>query len=265
MDKFKVFDSHFHIIDRRFPLIENQGFLPGQFTRDDYLAATEHFHLAGGAIVSGSFQGLDQSYLEAALKAFGPRFVGVTQLPDSFSDQEICRLNRLGVRGIRFNAKRGGSASLDNLERLARRIYAIAGWHVELYIDSAELSQLYHLLITLPAVSIAHLGLSEKGFPILLRLAEKGVVIKATGFSRVDFDVSTALKRLVAVNPDTLIFGTDLPSTRAPVAYSAADLQLVISTLGPTLAGKVLYDNAVNFYRPAISHDEQSDTYSLPL
>ena len=35
----------------------------------------------GGAVVSGSFQGFDQSYLLDALDQLGPSFVGVTQLP----------------------------------------------------------------------------------------------------------------------------------------------------------------------------------------
>ena len=35
-----VFDTHFHIIDPRFPVMENQGFLPPVFTVDDYRART---------------------------------------------------------------------------------------------------------------------------------------------------------------------------------------------------------------------------------
>jgi predicted TIM-barrel fold metal-dependent hydrolase len=83
----------------------------------------------------------------------------------------------------------------------------------------------------------------------LLKLAEKGVYIKATGFSRVDFNVPQALRKLYSANPDVLIFGTDLPSTRAPVPYSEADYRLVADTLGDA-AGKIFYDNAVRFYRP---------------
>ena len=42
------------------------------------------------------------------------------------------------------------------------------------------------MLVSLPAVSIDHLGLSKAGFPTLLRLAEKDVRVKAAGFGRVD-------------------------------------------------------------------------------
>jgi len=251
-----VFDSHFHIIDRRFPLVENQGFLPGDFTCGDYLERTRHINLAGGAIVSGSFQALDQSYLEDALATLGPRFVGVTQLPASVSDDELLRLNGIGVRAVRFNIKRGGSEKVEHLDRMARRVYELAGWHVELYVDSRELPDLSSTLIGLPAVSIDHLGLSKEGFPALLSLVERGVRVKATGFGRVDFDVASALREICSANPDALMFGTDLPSTRAPRPYRDEDLRLVLDALGPDLARKVLCRNAIDFYRPASGHCE---------
>ncbi|MEQ9365853.1 MAG: hypothetical protein RIF32_16540, partial [Leptospirales bacterium] len=68
----RIFDSHLHIIDPRFPLIANQGYLPGYFTTLDYhsqaadLKQSTGDNIVGGAIVSGSFQAFDQSYLEAA-------------------------------------------------------------------------------------------------------------------------------------------------------------------------------------------------------
>lgn len=246
----KVFDSHFHIIDARFPLVPNQGYLPDNFTCDDYLRAASSFNLAGGAVVSGSFQAFDQGYLLAALEQLGPAFVGVTQLPATVADAEIRRLDAAGVRAVRFNLKRGGSEGVDKLESFARRVHAIAGWHAELYVDSRDLAGLFDTLAALPAVSIDHLGLAKEGFPTLLRLAERGVRVKATGFGRVDFDVKEALRDLCAANPGALLFGTDLPSTRAPRPYSDDDLLLVFDVLGEDLARKLLYDNAVAFYRP---------------
>ncbi len=250
INKYKIFDSHFHIIDKNFPLVPNQGFVPDSFSRTDYFTRLEGYDLAGGAVVSASFQELDQSYLLAALEALGPDFVGVTQLPKTASDEEIIKLDQAGVRGVRFNLKRGGSEGVENLEKFARRIYEIAGWHVELYVDSKELPALFNNLISLPLVSIAHLGLSGAGFPTLLKLVEKGVKVKATGFSRVDFDVKKALKEIVSINPEALFFGTDLPSTRAPRPYSDNDFILIVEAVGEVVAKNVFYNNAFNFYRP---------------
>ena len=244
----KIFDAHLHIIDPRFPLIPNNGYLPEAFTCDDYLGRMKGYHLAGGAVVSGSFQGFDQSYLLDALKKLGPTFCGVTQIPAETADEEILRLSKGGVRAIRFNLKRGGSEDVRHLDRLARRVHELAGWHTELYIDSRELDGLFDILAALPAVSIDHLGLSAAGFKTLLRLVELGAHVKATGFGRVDFDVPGVLREIYAVNPDALMFGTDLPSTRAPRPYRDEDRVLVIETLGEEAAAKVLYENALNFY-----------------
>ena len=245
-----LFDSHFHIIDSRFPLVPNEGYLPPEFSCADYLTRMQEYDLAGGAIVSGSFQAFDQNYLVAALAELGPGFVGVTQVPSSVSDAELLELDRAGVRAVRFNLKRGGSEGVDKLEWMARRVHELVNWHVELYVDSRDLPGLFETLVALPAVSIDHLGLSAGGFPILLRLAERGVRVKATGFSRVDFDVKRALRELYSANPAALMFGTDLPSTRAPRPYSNEDALLVAEALGEEGARQVLYENALAFYHP---------------
>jgi predicted TIM-barrel fold metal-dependent hydrolase len=248
--KQKYFDCHFHIIDKNFPVVPNQGFMPDAFTSEDYLDRVKDIDLCGGAVVSGSFQELDQSYLYHALKVLGPTFVGVTQVPQSITDRELQELNNAGVRAVRFNVKRGGSEDIKHLENFARRVHQLVGWHTELYIDSTDAAGLFETLVSLPAVSIDHIGLSKAGFPTLLKLAEKGVHVKATGFGRVDFDVGAALKELYAANPKALMFGTDLPSTRAPRPYLDSDYTLVLETLGDEKAANVFYKNAVEFYRP---------------
>ena len=250
LTKFSLFDSHMHIIDNRFPLVANNGYLPEEFNHQDYLERMSPYKLSGGVIVSGSFQAFDQSYLTEALSNLGESFVGVTQLPASISDNEIQRLNSLGVRAIRFNLKRGGSEIITHLSSMASRVHEIANWHVELYVDSEELEELYTTLLNLPAVSIDHLGLSKSGFKLLMKLAEKGVKVKATGFSRVDFQVTTALKELYSINPSSLMFGSDLPSTRAPTPFSDNDFMLVAETLGEDAAIKVFSENAIEFYKP---------------
>lgn len=247
---FKIFDTHFHIIDSRFPLTPNQGYLPPEYDLKTYLAAAKPLGVVGGAVVSGSFQMFDQTYLIAALEELGACYVGVTQLPANVTDDELMRLDAAGVRAVRFNIRRGGSAEVQDLARMAQRVYELARWHVELYVDSKDLSGFFGTLIKLPKVSIDHLGLSRAGMPTLLKLAERGVQVKATGFGRVDFDVAQALRDITRANPASLVFGTDLPSTRAPRPFQESDIALVADALGGALAQKVFYDNAVAFYRP---------------
>ncbi len=248
MHTLKLFDSHLHIIDPRFPLIANHGYLPPTFTSHDYLHSMQAYNLQGGAIVSGSFQGFDQTYLLDALQTLGTGFVGVTQLPANVSDAELLHLHQAGVRAIRFNLKRGGSEEVTQLDYFARRVHELVGWHAELYVDSGELDTLYPTLVALPAVSIDHLGLTKAGFKTLLKLVESGVHVKATGFGRVDFDALTTMQAIMAINPDALMFGTDLPSTRAPRPYSRADYQLILDNFDTEAVRKIFHDNAYRFY-----------------
>lgn len=249
MDRPTLFDAHFHVIDDKFPLVPNHGFLPDRFTVGQYLQRMKAYELCGGAVVSGSFQAFDQTYLIDALTRLGPSFVGVTQLAVDVTDDEILRLDKYGVRGLRFNLRRGGSEGIAQLHRMACRVHELAGWHVELYVDSVDLSELYGILKKLPALCIDHLGLSSSGKPTILRLMEQGVMVKASGFGRVEFAVATALREFIHANPEALMFGTDLPSTRAPRPYTDNDCELVMDTLGEEKAAQVLYRNAVKFYK----------------
>ena len=205
--------------------------------------------MRGGAVVSGSFQAFDQGYLVDALAQLGPGFAGVTQLPVEVEDQEIDRLHAAGVRAVRFNVARGGSAALDDLEHLAQRVHDRAGWHAELYIDARTIDDdLARRIAALPAVSIDHLGMHEDGLPQLLRLVEQGVKVKATGFGRIDMDPARTLAAIVDVDPTALMVGTDLPSTRARRPFRPEDLALIRDTLPTEHQSAVFWQNAAEFY-----------------
>lgn len=244
----RIFDAHFHIIDFDFPIHENQGYTPPSYVVEDYQHETEALNVLGGAIVSGSFQGFDQAYLLKALQQMGPTFCGVTQLPYTTTDEEIIRLDQAGVSALRFNIKRGGSEDLSHLDHLARRVYDLVGWHSELYMDARELSEVAAILERLPAVSMDHLGLSEAGLSHLLKLVDKGMRVKATGFGRVELNIEQALRSIYDVNPDALMFGTDLPSTRARRPFEVADIALIQHLFDDQAVDKILFTNAMNWY-----------------
>ncbi len=246
-----IFDAHLHIIAPGFDLIPNQGYTPPWFPADDYLAIARPLGVFGGAVVSGSFQGYDQTYLRDALSRLGPSFVGVTQLPRDVPDATILELAGCGVRAVRFNLRRGCSESMEAMEAMARRVFELAHWHIEIYADAQELAPLLPMLNSLPQIVIDHLGLSPEGLPTLSKLVEHGAKVKATGFGRVTLDVAGAVKAIASVNPEALVFGTDLPSTRAQRPFSPADIELIQNELGPELARRVFYENAIALYRPA--------------
>lgn len=245
----RLFDSHCHIIDPRFPLVVNQGYLPPPYPLEAYRAETRPLGVVAGAVVSGSFQAHDQSYLLDALARLGPGWVGVTQIPPDLPDADIVRLADAGVRALRFNILRGEAADLEALLPLARRAHAVAGWHAELYVDAATLRPHIDRLARLPRLVIDHLGMSAAGLPVVRALAEAGAFVKATGFGRVTVDVPTALEQVARANPGALVFGTDLPSTRARRPFDPADIALIDRVLGAPIAERVFWTNPAALYR----------------
>ena len=245
-----VFDAHFHVVDPNFPLTANHGYLPDPFTVTDYRRSVDSLGIFGGAVVSGSFQGFGQQYLLSALKALGPGYVGVTQLPVDVPPDRIRQLDAAGVRAVRFNLYRGGSASVGELDTLARRVHEVAGWHSELYVDAADLPDLASTLRALPQISIDHLAMSDDNTGTLLDLVAGGVVVKATGFGRIHHaDPDALMAQIVDVNPAGLLFGTDLPSTRARSPFQPGDLLRVAAAVGDDHVSDVLSHNARRLYR----------------
>lgn len=245
-----LFDAHFHIVDPRFPLVPNNGYLPDPFTAADYRKRVAALNIGGGAVVSGSFQAFDQTYLKDALTQLGPEFVGVTQIPADAGDDVITALDAAGVRAVRFNLYRGGSATLADVDTLARRVHDIAGWHSEFYLDARDLADLEPTLAALPQISVDHLTMSDDASGALLRLVESGTVVKATGFGRINVaDPDALMRAIVSVNPAALVFGSDLPSTRAAIPFQDSDIDRIANAVGTQHTDAVLGGNARTLYR----------------
>jgi len=253
------FDAHFHVLDPRFPMQRNLHYLPAPFTVAGYvhtagqLLGVARFHASGGVVVSGSFQGTDQEYLLSTLEELGPRYVGVTMLPPDVPDSDLKRLDAAGVRGLRLNlVRRVHTGDLSEHLDLVRRARSLVGWHAELYVRSVDLPPLRDLLPSPEMIVFDHLGLTTAGLPTLLALAAEGARVKATGFSRGDLVVESALLAVHKANPGSLMAGTDLPGTRAPRAVTAADMELLRRLFSPDDLARVTYRNAVELYRPSV-------------
>jgi predicted TIM-barrel fold metal-dependent hydrolase len=245
----RLFDSHCHIIDHRFPIVPNQGYTPPNFPLEDYLKQVKPLGVVAGAVVSGSFQANDQTYLIDTLPKLGTGWVGVTQIPNDYPDAEIAKLGAIGIRAVRFNVFRGRIDSVDEIAALSTRAHAVAGWHSEIYADAAALKPHVGKLTKLPQFCIDHLGMTEEGLPVLLDLVDAGWKVKATGFGRVKMGVPKVLEAVAKKSPNALVFGTDIPSTRAQRPFLASDIDLIEKVLGPELAKKAFWDNPLALYR----------------
>ena len=100
-------------------------------------------------------------------------------------------------------------------------------------------------------MSADRLGMTAAWVPVLLDLVSAGAKVKATGFGRVTMDVAPVLEQIAARDPAALMFGSDMPSTRAKRPFEAGDIAPLRRVLGPDLARRALWDNARAFYRMA--------------
>jgi predicted TIM-barrel fold metal-dependent hydrolase len=143
------------------------------------------------------------------------------------SDDEVLSLDAAGVRAVRFTLARGGALDVD----LALRVHQLAGWHAEVY--ATDLPAHEERLRQLPRLVVDHLGMNPEGLAVAVRL---GAMIKATPRYAGD---------LRAVRPERLMFGSDLPGTRAERTFAPADLDVIAGITNSGLA-----DNARAWYRP---------------
>ncbi len=244
----KIFDSHFHIINPKYPLVKNRGYVPPVFTIDDYREKVKGYEIVGGAVISGSFQAFDQEYLIDTLNQLGNNFFGVANIPIDIKTVELNKLKNANIVAVRFNLKRGDSENIKNIEELSNRLFDQYGWHTELYVDSKDLNNLNDKLKKIPKFSIDHLGLSKEGLIDLYRWVEKGVKVKASGFGRINFDPIPIMKKIYIINPNSLMFGTDLPSTRAITPFSTKDINLIRDNFTEDEQRKILFKNAFEWY-----------------
>ena len=182
------------------------------------------------------------------LASFGwSTLVEVAEATPEQDEADFARLAALGVRGLRYNLHRRARFGPGEAARHAARA-ARFGLHAEIYCDAARLAPHVAALAGLPRLALDHLGLSEAGLPVTCDLARAGAKVKATGFGRVSLDVPRALEAIARAAPDSLMAGTDLPSTRAARPFRPDDLALLREVLGP-LAAAAFADTAWAFYR----------------
>jgi hypothetical protein len=79
-------------------------------------------------------------------------------------------------------------------------------------------------------------------------LVEKESRLKANGCIRNEFDIVVAMKQIYSINTDAQMFATDLPSMRAPRAYTENDFNLIVDPFTNDEAKNIFYNNAIELY-----------------
>ncbi|WP_087039589.1 amidohydrolase family protein, partial [Caballeronia arvi] len=223
-------DTHAHVFRRSLQLADGRRYTPDyDASLDTYLALLNQHNFGYGVLVQPSFLGTDNSHMLEALAQEPSRLRGVAVVSPATSEDELARLVRCGVTGIRLNliGQRLPDLRSSAWTTFGKRL-AIFGLHVELHRNACDLPALIEPLLEqgLPVV-VDHFGrpapdkgTSDPGFSELLGFGASGQVwVKISGAYRcaepgTSFAREATEQLLCAFGPARLMWGSDWPHTQ---------------------------------------------------
>ena len=220
-------DAHFHLFGPK----ERYSFAAdAAYESADALPETlMHMHrvlgISGGVLVNAGAYGRNPQHLLDTLTRFPDYFRGIVVPPDHLSDDEIGRMDALGVRGVRFFSHPRGRNLAPILPELAAAVHE-RGWHVQFYGHPGGIAERADAQLALPnrivldhfGTVIAERGLNQPAFQTILRMLDTGRVwVKMSGpmrCSKLDPpypDMIPFAHALVRHAPERLVWGSDWP------------------------------------------------------
>ncbi|MGA0599278.1 amidohydrolase family protein [Caulobacter sp. KR2-114] len=220
-------DCHHHIFDPRFERPEvGRG---GKATVEDYRLFKRRLGLSRSVIVAASYHGTDNRGVVAALEHLGTDVARAVVLVDPEVPQTALEdYRRAGVRGMRVYMAKNRVPDREELAAMGRRA-ADLGWSLQ-FVGNREREVLVERqdeILGLPCpVVVDHFGWAPQPegtqsatAKLLYRLLERpGGYVKLSGLylsSREGFpayrDIDPLAVKLVGLNPDQLIWGSDWP------------------------------------------------------
>ena len=260
-------DTHMHIYEDRFPVAPTALLKPPPATVADYRKLQQRLGLSRTVIVQPSTYGTDNRCTLEAMAALGDSARGVAVVDTSVSDDELARLTKAGIRGIRFHMLKGGALPWEILETMAARVHEV-GWHVQLQLDGRELPEREAVLTRLPGTLVVdHVGkflepvsVDHPGFRVLARLVEGGRTwvklsaayeVSRKGPPNYD-DIGALAKALLRLAPERMLWASNWPHPSVP-KHEAPDDAVLLDTLldwapDEVTRRRILADNPAELY-----------------
>jgi D-galactarolactone isomerase len=263
-------DCHMHIYGdpALYPPAPGNPFQPvAGGTTDNYLKLQALLGLERAVVVQPSVYGTDNRCTLEAMARLGQNARGVAVVDETVSDAEIQRLNTLGVRGLRYFMLADGPLNWENLPRMAARVHAVAGWHIQLQMDGrlfhereAELSRLPGtLVIDHNGKFLEPVGREHPGYAALRRLLDRGNAwVKTSGVYETSregpprySDVAWIARELIANYPERCVWATNWPHPSKP--GSPPDDALLVDLMSEWCDGeaglrRLLVENPARLY-----------------
>jgi 2-pyrone-4,6-dicarboxylate lactonase len=251
-------DCHLHVYGDTnvYPLTDSPDYLPKAKGLGDYRRVAAVLGLSRAILVQPSVYGFDNTMLlDTLATSVDATCRGVVVVNPDVEDAALDRMAALGVRGVRANLVNSNGISADEALALAPRLQARA-FHLQLQIKIDDFSDLdrYITRAGVPIV-IDHFGLPSScdpdasAFRQLTRLVERGLCwVKLSGHYRLhDQNVAPLIERLIEVNPERLLWGSDWPhpglASHSPPAIAKIVDLLKQWAPDPKVLKRILVDN----------------------
>ncbi len=258
-------DAHLHIIDPRFPSL--QATRPDGMTLDDYRLLQRRLGTTRAVPVQAKHYRTDNACLLDALERLGADGRGIAVVSPDVTDGELRRLDRGGVRGLRFSVWNPADTvtTAAMIEPLANRVAGL-GWHVQLHMSADQIAEAAATLARLPCpIVFDHMGRlpPEQGpdhpaFPVICGLLDRGNAwVKLAGAylnteqGPPDYADATRIARaFVRAAPERLVWGSDWPHVTEPDKPDDAGLfdLLAVWAGDERTRERILVDNPATLY-----------------
>jgi len=259
-------DAHCHVFGPgdRFPYAPKRRCKPEDAPKEMLAALHAHLGIGRAVIVQASCHGTDNAAMLDCIGSDPKRYRGVAIVDDSFTDADFDRLDRGGVRGVRFNFVKhlGGAPDMAVFNRVIDRIKG-RGWHVVLHVDAPDIVPLSAMMKKLPLpFVIDHMGrvpsaagADQPPLRALIELSRlENCWIKVCGSERISMPPYAAAvpiaRALVEAVPSRVLWGTDFPHPNATHEADEADLVDLVPqfTAEPRVQRGLLVDNPARLY-----------------
>ena len=220
-------DCHVHVFDSAAP-VRAGHYVPAHRPLREIEHQARQQGVGHLVLVQPSVYGSDNSVMLRALEEGQCRHRGIAVVDPAIEDEQLDRLHRAGVRGVRFNlvSPAGHSGDVeDDLLRLSPPLRD-RGWHVQWYVHAHDLSRLVdwqarsglRFVLDHLAGLDARLAGSHPAWSAAQALADGGAWIKMSGWYRLGACAPyTALhpniQRAAAVFGPRMVWGSDWPHT----------------------------------------------------
>lgn len=223
-------DAHCHVFGPGdvFPFAPERKYTPCDASREQLFALRDFLGFTKNVVVQATCHGADNSALLDVLENSNDMARGVVTVKSDITHQELERMHKLGVRGVRFNyVKRLVDPKPDDYYRGIIEKIKPFGWHVVLYFEPADLKEKWDFFTSLGVtVVVDHMGrpdvtkpLDNPDFALFQKfMRENDVWAKVSCPDRLTVsgspayaDVVPYAKAIVEEFPDRVLWGTDWP------------------------------------------------------